>query len=863
MGGKTSGGFYVQSSVPTNGALQTKNTNSTVRSGGSITATLPSADMDRVIPYLAGKRMVNGNLAYAGNPKALREKTIESNTEVTEVENEDGSVTTETVVTTVKTDTVVGITCDIQLLLCLGPNVSLRSILCGEEIIWTGNAGPARTQIGPLPNAGHGLSGATIWFSGGAFNQAPEPELASQVDDLPGYVGMAYVFIKGFRADKFTGSLAFEVFRLPDFGASPKDNSNGDINAAVLIGDIITNEWGGAGVSLDDIDLANDGRFDLAQEKLAEENNYGSIILTEKTTAVDVLSKLQQQVDGVVYQSPQTQLISLSLYRQTIRLADALSLGEQDIITLTSWEKTGWNDTIDLMRLSFPDRDNFYRDNPIPIPNGLVRGVKGRGRSVGSMALPYVPDLAIAYDIGHRFMRDYGIPTFGFSINTNRKAAYCYPGQVVTVSYPPEGLFGVRVNVVSCSRDVLDENKVTLLCRQSDFIDNADLKVPIDDIPRAPEQTVSATPKTPLLPFIMDTPFYFVRGRGLDVDPRDFASPHSYPLLLAAPADAAQQAYGVKLTNYPGTAEGEFEQTVVDRANYPSFGRLVSALDRFEAVATGIIPELRITRTVAADDDFVTEAQAANSGERFLIIRDQQDEIMTYESATIDGAEYVLENVHRGLIDTAPAAHAANTPVYIISNNFKNVSRKPIPMAGAFIPHWRFTGYNVQGAASPNSVETSGGYFPGFVRNSYAPRPHDARVDGVRQGAGYAVGASVDVTWKTRWRKAPGVTLWADAAERGDYVDAGPDYQIHQVMFVDSHGLVYQASESVTPAFNPANALTVTVPLMFNGPAFLYVRAVFQTHQSLYEDWIPIGDITGGISGGYGNDYGLSYGVLI
>jgi hypothetical protein len=839
--------------------MPAKTTSNTTRTGVNISASLPSTEMGAVIPYLAGKQLVNGNLVWAGNPKALRKTQTDTTVEKTTTENDDGS-TTETVTTkTVKTNAVVGLVCDLQLLLCLGPNVSLRRIICENETVWEGNIGPARSQI-VMPESDSGLSGATIWFSGGAFNQAPDPDITG-VADLPGYVGFAYVLVKNFRADKTTGSLAFEVQRLPSFapqGAGADSDANGDVNAAVLIGDVITNDWGGVGVDLSDLDVGVGSTFAGVKQALIPEGNFGTVIIRQETAAVAVLKDLQDQIDGVIYQSPDTQKITLSLFRDNFSTnpVDQIALGERDIIAVSDWSKSGWNDTVDALRVTYPNRANLYKDETLIAPNGLTRGVAGRGRQSETASLPYVPETEKAYGITYRMMRGYGLPTFECKLYTTRKAAYARPGQLVTFSYSPMKLFGVRANVVSCDRDPIDENRVALTLKQADFLKNAAVPVDPVSIPTAPPLSIGSKPLAPENIRVLDTPFYFVRARGIPADPMLYTTRAAYPMFLASAGNASQQSYSVVMTAYPGRTD--FEQVVVDKALYPSFGRLSATLAQFEALDTGIIPALRITRLPIANDEFVTEALEANSGERFLLI---DNEFMAYESATIDGGEYVLANVHRGLIDTAPQGHADNAAVYIFSNNYRHVTSKPIPMLDSFVPPWRFSGYSARGAKAPAEVTAAGGYDQETYRNSYPPRPHDARVDGLRTGLGYAVGASIDVTWKTRYRKAEGVTLVADAAERGDYIHTPtPVYQIHEVVFVDRMGIEYVAAEAVTPQFTPQNALTVTVPTMFNGPAHLYVRASFNGNLSLFNDVIPIGDITGGIETGYGNGYGYDYG---
>jgi hypothetical protein len=841
--------------------------------GSTLSTRLPTSNMGDIITPLIGRRAVTGVVAYIGNAQPVRKTTRTQQTESSTIQNEDGSTVIQTIIRDVYTTAVVGITCDLHIILHCGPNGHLTKIVTGEQTIWEGDVGPGRSQIGPFPEMDNGLSKAKVYYSGGSFNQAPDDTIINPVSNVPGYIspspegpedypgypGMAYVVIEGFRPDKFTGDLQFECWRAPTFSAgfSGQVNENKDINLIDMIGEFITNEWGGAGVDISNLELGGTGTWKNSHTQIASENLYGSIILGEPTTLKDAIIPLLDIVDGVLFHDPNLNKISLVLRRGRTREDFKFELGPKSIRDVTDWQRTGWNETIDTLQVEFPDRRNFYYPENLPIPIGLVKGVTTRGRQTKTLDLSAIPDYEIAYSTGARLAMNYSRPSYGFRVQADRSAAYCYPGQVITISYPQMNMSGSRVEVIEVVKNPLDDNSVGLLLVETDLADVV-VKVDAGDIPLPtanPIRTVAALPNDIR---VIDAPYYFNRARGLPFDPYIELSnaKYSWPIFLALPASGTQSAFKVNLENYPGTLEDP-NLVVVDNVPYPAWATLVTPIDIYDDTEDGIISEIVVSVGVGSQIDFITSDKDPSTGERIIFIN---NEIWAYEDAVSFGSNYKLRNVHRALIDTVPQTHAPGSKLYIMGSNYSYISGYRVPIAD-FTPNWSFKGKSATGQTTPDKLAVSPGqFFNTHARNISPPRPHNTRVDGLRTGLGYSVGSTINVTWKTRFRKANQITLWADAPENGDYSSSGPKYQTHKVVFIDSRGTVIEASEDVVLSYTPVNSLSVTVPLMFNGPAFLYVEARFDGNISIFKDIVPIGEITGGLEIGYGKSYGYAYG---
>ena len=100
--------------------------------GSTLSTRLPTSNMGDIITPLIGRRAVTGVVAYIGNAQPVRKTTRTQQTESSTIQNEDGSTVIQTIIRDVYTTAVVGITCDLHIILHCGPNGHLTKIVTGE-----------------------------------------------------------------------------------------------------------------------------------------------------------------------------------------------------------------------------------------------------------------------------------------------------------------------------------------------------------------------------------------------------------------------------------------------------------------------------------------------------------------------------------------------------------------------------------------------------------------------------------------------------------------------------------------------------------------------------------------------------------
>lgn len=772
-----------------------------------------------------GRKLIsNPNVIWTGNLKPIVTTTIDRTTE-TEIIDGETVTTTKTVTTTA----IVGYTVDIHLGIALGPGTKLVGIYNNNEPIWTGNIGPARTE-GTITGGNNFIKGTPFVFSGGNFDQAPEPYVSALVADYPGYVGVATVLLRGVRADVDLGQWSFEVTRAPNpLGLSDANNKLGDdINVISATVEVITNEWGWGGLDISSVDTT---KMSALAVIVKNEGNFCSIKIEEETSTAAVLKALQDQAASIIFQDPETGLVTTNLVRLSeLSYLTTPRFNLSNTSELRNFQKTYWPDTVEQAQGLFTERDSRYTTVPVYLQNSANMNQSGRGRRTAVIQYPFVATRVLAQDL---LARDFGVlvaPIFGFELLTNRDGATLVPGTLAMVTWAPHDLLNVPVLVLTVRKNDIKNNNVTLKVRQIKFPDTTPLFGSGGD-PYDPGFNVS--PVAPLAVTFYSAPYFFARsGMGLNSSQ---TAPIVAPLVLPKPANALQYSFTALIENMPSTSG---DTTVIDNSLYPTYSELVTPIGLYDDTTDGIIASVTID-TVTNDTQLVDVGNAGvRAGSLFILCG---NEIMSCEGVTDNGdGTWTLTNVHRGLLDTVASAHAANDPVYVIGNNFRNIPTTEFSYPLGFVPDWTIVSNSPteEGVKGDHSIDSSA-WVPSEVRVLAPPRPHNTKINGAARSSSpvaLVIGASTTVTWATRSRLVGTVRLQLDAADAPEV--SGASTQTHRILARDSANVLHDLGTTV------GNTDTFNWPAMATGAGYLYVQAEItiggNAYISLQQDRIPI-----------------------
>ena len=801
----------------------------------NIALDVPLSDIGIPIPFVIGKRIVSQpNVLWYGNlkPQYTTDSVVTETTD--RIWASDGAYLAETgltTYTTVDTTYISGYNMDIQVGICLGPDVKLRKILYNNEVIWSGTVGPARASI-TLPENDTPISGSTLIFRGGAFDQTVDPLLTDP--DVPGYVGLAYIIITDVRADKPLNNLQFEVERAPNplgLSASNNVNSDDDVNVVTAVAEIITSGWGGAGLDIGVIDHVS---FNAAALQLKAENNFCSLSLSGGEPAKTIIAYLMDQIKGILFQNPSTGLLELRLNRNTsFSYSDERNFGSSDIIGLRQFSKGSWSSTINKYSGVFTDRSNQYAPNSVIVQNPDNSLANGR---VDGSSYPYVMNVTLCLDIISRELASGAVPLFGLAFDAKRKASTILPGDVVFASFNEYKLYGVPITVKKVRDYPLTQNMLSIEGVQALIPESG---VVYDPPGTPPNQGINFDPLAPDVTFAYTAPFWIAKRAGIaSLSDKNVVT----AIVMPIPKDDMQSGFDV-YSSYKAATSNKIRY--IANGLYPSYGNVVNAVSKYDGWTTGLIPSLVIDGVINPIN-LISVALAGVREGRILAFID--NEIISFESCALTGVrQWTLTNVKRGLLDTVAEDHAVGAAVLIIGNNYRNVINNSFEYPLSATPTLTVVSNvaNVDGSLNnPASYKDFTSWVPSTPRTLAPVRPHDTKLNAVRNSVPFDVvtGSDVAVSWKTRTRTTTQIKFQADAAESSEYNFAG-NRQYHTIVVVDANGVETEIVS--TPDSADANSITATIPALASyGDCSIYVKAkialFFGTLGSVYKDKLPV-----------------------
>jgi len=729
---------------------------------------------------------------------------------------------------TTETTVAIGFVADMVVGICLGPGVVLRGIYADKEALWTGSIGPTRTVI-TLPENETAFSKAEVAFHGGNFDQPADPWLT--LPDTPAYVGVSYIVLRGVRMDVSLESLSFEVERFPNPAGFPtnRNRRSDDINCATAMIDIMSNAWGGAGIPESDLDIA--GTFTAASIVYGNENNFCSVIVQNETEATAVLKALQAQTYSIVYQNPRTGKIEVRPIRQTAVSGSAKSFTSESIISIQNYQKSSWAATLEILRGTYVDRSNHYEPTPMLMQNITSFTMSGRSRRSADIAYPYVTNDDLAVFLTSRDLAHVSVPRFLASVLSTRYGATCLPGDVVRLTNPDYGFWGVPVVVEKVRKAPLKENTVLLTVSEYTLPDTS----PLFDTPEAPyDPGIDYSPQAPTGVLGITAP-YWVAARAGRVTP-DTSQNVVYPMLFPTPANDIQLSYDVYIANVPGVSGHTLTQV---GGVYTTYAQLSVAISKWDGLQDGQLASIVIDGVINGVNLKTYSAADQRQGRPLVFIG---SEIFTFaSSAQIGPSQWELSDVKRALIDTVALDHAPGVGVYIVDGAEKNLVTLAFDYPLSYTPQWRLISTTINGKQRIQDALAYSGWNSANMPRTLRPvRPHDTRIEGVRSQTPMTLvqGDTYNVTWRTRGRASTTIQYQNDAAEPSEGT-TDQNVTFHRVYIRDSTNTLRLCG--ATQNDGNYNALAVTIPgTVVEGAGTLLVRSVNQFGESLFDDALPV-----------------------
>ncbi len=560
-----------------------------------------------------------------------------------------------------------------------GPGVELRRILVGDKEAFSGSlTGETSTFIND-PNffggedlGAGGLVGTLRWFPGnsaqaasaylGDFQDVDPPNL-----QVPRYIRTCYALFERGLVGLLTQleQWKFEVRRITNglsLAGNGSVNGGNDMNPMNVLFELLTDtEWG----------LRQSGKIDTATlvtvaNTLASEGNGMSIIFDSGLEALGFLDEIERQVDGFVFQDPETGLWTIKLARDDYVVASIPTLDETNLVSIADYSQGTWEATVNQVRASFANRANDYADDFGAAFDGANAQIQGGGSVVTVRNVPVefnypgIKDGALASSIASRDLRALSTPLAKANFVTTRDLYFLKPGDVFKWNDTARGITDLVMRIQRIDYGALADGDITVDAVQDVF------RSQVGSF-GTPPATGWVPPSDTLVAFPADQQFAIEAPRGLRFrDPLLVGLPNDSMLWCGGRRQVVEVEFRITERNSSGSPSGGF----TDRGAVQGFlkiGQLASAL----ASGTGIGTTSFIvasTPDVQADIEgaFVDDPDVVEKGTDLLNMILIDDEFMLPDAAAVSGPNVSLTGVHRGVLDSAQQPHLIGADVFIV-----------------------------------------------------------------------------------------------------------------------------------------------------------------------------------------------------
>lgn len=476
-------------------------------------------------------------------------------------------------------------------------------------------------------------------------------EKAQTADNfISGFRGLSYLVMRGYIGNTTQlQNVSAEIERVPDpleLGVKAKVGSEGDVNPANVLYELLTKNFAALSVNPESLNVAS---FVAAGNTFYDEDEGISISAGGSSAAISgTFQDILKQVDATMYEDPIDGQVYLKLIRDDYVLADLPVLDQSNIEQVSSYAINLWADTKNKIRVSYEDRTKNYETRVAVAEDMANVAFQGSQSKPVNTDHKYVKRSAHANRIAARELTIYSTPLANIRLASMQFDLNLRPGSPVLLNYPEYNISNLVVRVTKADLGDLENNRLLLDLTGDKFSKTEVIYgAPADSGFTPPSLAVADIERA----VFQESPRWF-NSRQTEVVFAD--SPRV--MVLPVAANTAQIAYSV-------FAKDTFEQysAIITRIGYPLYAttQVQYPASYLFDTATGIelafISEPEELLSATAD-------QIRTTGDNLIQIN---DEIIGFESFILNGSgRYVLRGVHRGLLDTVPALHPAGSHVY-------------------------------------------------------------------------------------------------------------------------------------------------------------------------------------------------------
>ncbi|WP_020160506.1 phage tail protein [Methylobacter marinus] len=537
-----------------------------------------------------------------------------------------------------------------QAALCHGPIDAVTRIVFADRTAWSGAAMDTEIAIdqpglfGGESKEG-GVSGQVSILSGKA-TQTQDSYLAGVLGEasIPAFRGVCTLLFKSFYYalhNPYMKAMAIQAQRTNiDSQGAPmwylaKARIGDDMNPAHGIRELYTDRNWGMGLAASLIDEAS---FMAAADTLYNEGNGFSLIWEQAQSIDDLINMVLVQIDGVIRTDIATGKIQIKLVRDDYSVNDLLSISENNVIAFESFQRSGWEDTINEVALIYHD-EGTDQDKPVIVHDIGNQQIQGR-RISKTLQMPGISNATLAQKVAQRELRVSSTPLSAIRLKCNRTVWGLNKGDVFKFSWNKYGIADVVYRIGDIDFGTINDSAIIITAVEDVFAFPASVYyTPIDSLwADSPSAPVAATYQRVYEATYWDSVF--------NLSAADHAQlGANFAFVAACAVKPKSDFFGFDLQTRVGAAayapagSGQFCPTATVTA---ALGLAVS--NAAIAIANGYnLDQVAVGRYALLDDELVAVT-------------------------TIDLVNSTV-SLDRGVLDTVPVAHAAGARLYFIDDH--------------------------------------------------------------------------------------------------------------------------------------------------------------------------------------------------
>ncbi|MNK66231.1 hypothetical protein D3C87_855470 [compost metagenome] len=623
-----------------------------------------------------------------------------------------------------------------------------------------------------------GVSGLCHLMMGTIDQLVPE-NLANKVgrstNTMPAYQGVANAWFYGSPSFYWSANsnripdVSIEVTRIPK-GLPPELARIGnDANPAHIIYEVMTNQDWGMGSSPTQFDINS---FNQAAQTLFNEKFGLSMMWSDQMEIEKFVSEVLDHIEASLFVHPRTGLFVLKLIRDDYDVTQLRDLNPDNAV-LKNFQRKAWGETINEIVVTYKNPEN---EEDVSFAIQDTANIAMQGATITDNRNYYGIRLSeLAARVAERDLRSASAPLCSCDIEVDRSAWDLTPGEVLKVTWPEYGLYGLvmRVGPVDYGRPGEPRIRASL----------------VEDI------------------FFMPAESFFVPPEGEWVDPRENAAPIPITKIISIPYYYLAQLLGItdettaNQPQYPETLAGVLGSTY--QIDAQDFELMTPMADTVGNVSYQSVGTKELTGYALTKNELVREAISYLKVEfrtpkggpvvgGFALLSDLDDR--NSELVAIEAFDNDLGwRIRRGALDTVPRAWPKETAVRFIDENsdfIDDTLRADFDTVKyRLLTHTSLNTLDISEA--PEETGTLNG------RPHYPLRPANVRMNTVLWGRNVVDGQDgINLTWSTRSRlqETSVIQRWTDASVM---VEPG---QTTKVTFYDDEDNVIQVNAGLSTA---------------------------------------------------------------